>query len=93
MGTVQVPVQFITYDENGEVKDIDMYGFLNYLPEKQKLDIIIKALRSIQEEQYQGFKKFSKTVPANSDRYNDVYETMGRMYFVLHSIENDYNRL
>ena len=93
MGTMQVPIEFLTFDDNGEVKDIDMFGFLNYLPEKQKLGIIIKALRSIQEEQYQGFKKFSKTVPANSDRYHDVYEAMGRMYFVLHSIEDDFNRL
>ena len=93
VGTIPVPVEFITFDDNGKVKDIDMFGFLNYLPKKQKLGIIIKALRSIQEEQYQGIKKFLKTVPANNDRYSDVYETMGRMYFVLHSIKDDYNQL
>jgi len=93
MGTIPVPIQFITFDDNGEVKDIDMFGFLNYLPKKQKLGIVIKTLRSIQEEQYQGFKKFSKTVSSDNNRYKDVFEAMGRMYFVLHSIEDDFNRL
>ena len=93
MGTISVPKKFITFDKNEEIEDIDMFGFLNYLPEKQKLGIIIKALRSIQEEQYQGFKKFSKTTPIDNTRYNDVFEAMGRMYFVLHSIIDDYNKL
>ena len=47
MGTMQVPIEFLTFDDNGEVKDIDMFGFLNYLPEKQKLGIIIKALKNL----------------------------------------------
>ncbi len=93
MKTVSVPIQFITFDENEEVKDIDMFGFLNYLPEKQKLDIVIQALERMQEEQYRGVKKFLKNTPGNNDHYSDVYEAMGRMYFVLHSIVDDYNKL
>jgi hypothetical protein len=93
MGTMSVPTEFLTFDEKGKVKDIDMYGFLNYLPEKQKLGIVIKALRSIQEEQYQGFKKFSKNSPGNDRNFNKSYEAIGRMYFVLHSIEDDFNKL
>jgi len=66
---------------------------LNCLPKKQKLSILIEALKRMQEEQYQGFKRFSKNTPDNNDHYNKVYEAMGRMYFVLHSLIDDYNKL
>jgi len=93
MRTISVPKKFITYDDNGKVESIDMFEFMNYLPKKQKLAIVIQALERIQEEQYRGVKKFLKNTPGSNDHYSDVYEAMGRMYFVLHSIIDDYNKL
>jgi len=93
MRTIPVPKKFVSFDEEGNVKDIDMFAYLNSLPEKQKLYIVIRALQQIQEEQYQGFKEFSENTPGNDGHFNKCYEAMGRMYFVLHSMIDDYEKL
>jgi hypothetical protein len=94
MKTISVPSRFLTFNDEGKPDKIDMIGFLNSLPEKQKLDIVIRSLKHIQEEQYQGAKKFLDNTPcSNKDYFKHVYEAMGRMYYVLHSIEDDYNKL
>lgn len=93
MGTIPVPIEFITFDDEGEVKNIDMYGFVNSLPRKQKLDYFIHLLRIIQEEQYQGAKQFLSTTQSGGRHFNDLFEAMGRMYYVLHSIEDEYGEL
>jgi len=93
MRTIPVPKKFVSFDEEGNVADIDMFAYLDSVPEKQKLYIVIRALRQIQEEQYQGFKKFSKNTPGDDSCFNKCYEAMGRMYFVLHSMMDDFEKL
>jgi len=93
MRTIPVPKKFISFDEEGNVTDIDLSGYLNTLPHKQKLYIVIRLLQQIQEEQYQGFKKFSENTPGRDSCFNKCYEAMGRMYFVLHSMMDDYEKL
>jgi hypothetical protein len=93
MGTIPVPIEFITFDDGGKVENIDMYGFVNSLPRKQKLGYFIRLLGFIQEEQYQGAKKFLGTTQGDGDRFSDVFEAIGRMYYVLHSMEDEYREL
>lgn len=94
MKAIPVPARFLTFNDEGKLDKIDMYGFLNSLPRKQKLDIVIQALKKLQEEQYQGAKKFLDNTPcSNNEYFNHVYEAMGGMYYVLHSIEDEYKKL
>lgn len=93
MKTIFVPVEFLTFNNEGKVEDIDVIGFLNSLPRKKKLYHVIQALRYMQEEQYQGFKKFTNNTPGNGYFFRDSYEAMGRMYLVIRSIIDEYIKL
>jgi hypothetical protein len=91
MRTVSVPRQYVSFDDEGNITDVDVLGHLNSLPKKEKLHFLIRALEQIQEEQYQGAKTFLRSTPGHDSQFNAVYEAMGRMYFVLHSLIDDYN--
>lgn len=94
MKTIPMAKKFVTCDEKGNPTKVDIEGWIASLPMKERLAWIIPLMQHIQEEQYQGFKKFIGSTPGNSgERFSECFETMGRMYYVIHSMIDDYKKL
>jgi hypothetical protein len=94
MKMIRVPKQFITYDDNGKPVNMDILGWLLSMPMKNRLGTMIYFLQKIQEQQYKGFKKFLKNTPGSSNlSCKESFEAIGRMYYVIHSMMDDYKKL
>lgn len=93
MKTIPMPKEFVTCDEKGNPVKVDIEGWMVSLTMKERLAWIIPLMQTIQEEQYKGFKQFIDYTPgSSSNQFSECFEAMGRMYYVIHSMIDNYNK-